>query len=103
MVLYTGNLDVNLGDYLQNRMKKQQILENNSKFPPYTKVRFRGSLQELLPYVHKKDEAKAILFDGGIGEILGCNDFSNGRFYMVSFGEEGNHNFPIPEHLLERV
>ena len=103
MIMYTGNLDRGIANYLQQMMSKQETFENASKFPPYTKVRFKGNLYDLLPYVNKKDEAKAILFDGGIGEVLGCNNFTEGKFYTVSFGEEGYHNFPIPEHLLEKI
>lgn len=103
MLMYTGNLEPNIADYLQNMFQKQEQIENTSKFPPYTKVRFTGKLQDLLPYVSVADEAKAVLFDGGEGIILGCNDFCEGRFYTVDFGNVGYHTFAIPERFLEKI
>ncbi len=103
MVVYTGNLDPDFTNYLAGLLHKQMNTAQASKFPPDTKVRFRGGLQDLLPYVSNPDEAKAVLFDGAEGVVLGCNDFTEGRFYTVDFGDVGYHNFAIPENLLERV
>lgn len=103
MVMYTGNLTPDMENMLRGLFGRQEAMENASKFPPYTKVRFNGKLDDLLPYVSEPDEAKAILFDGDEGVVLGCNDFTEGRFYTVDFGEVGYHTFAIPEKLLTRI
>lgn len=93
-------------DLIDKVMQKQAIEEANRKFPPNTKVKFTGTIHQLAMFIDSEhpdlDGAKAIMYDGGTGIVIGSHDFPDaGICYDVEFGDTGYHWHIIPEDYLD--
>lgn len=93
--------------YINDALQRKQLKDNMRKFPPNTRVKFTGTVQQLAECIDSKhpdlDGAKAVMYDGGIGIILGSQEFSDvsGVHYDVEFGDTGCHWHIIPEKYLD--
>lgn len=91
--------------YISDVLQQKALKDSMRKFPPNTKVKFTGTVQQLAecidPQYPDLDGAKAVMYDGGIGIIIGSHDKASGIYYGVEFGDTGCHWHIIPEKYLD--
>lgn len=93
--------------YIVNAIQEKELKDRYRKFPPNTRVKFTGTVQQLAECIDSRhpdlDGAKAVMYDGGIGVVIGSNEFSDvsGVYYDVEFGDTGYHWHIIPEKYLD--
>lgn len=107
--MFIGYGPAHVLSYIQDALIEKEIKDRTRKFPPNTKVKFIGTVQQLAECIDPKnpdlDRAKAVMYDGGTGIIIGSNEFSNVSeiYYDVEFGNTGYHWHIIPEKYLDFV
>lgn len=107
--MFIGYGPAHVLSYISNAMYEKQLRDNMRKFPPGTKVKYIGTVQQLASFIDDRhpdlDAAKAIMYDGAIGEVLSSDEFNDvsGVYYTVDFGDTGYHMHIIPEQYLERI
>lgn len=95
--------------YMQDALLEKEIKDNTRKFPPNTKVKFTGTVQQLAKCIDSEypdlDGAKAVMYDGGTGIVMSSYEFSDMSeiCYFVEFGDTGCHFHIIPEKYLDFV
>lgn len=105
--MFIGYGPAHVLSYIQDALLEKEIKDNTRKFPPNTKVKFTGTVQQLAECIDKEypdlDSAKAVMYDGGIGVVMGSQEFSDvpGVYYDVEFGDTGYHWHIIPEKYLD--
>lgn len=105
--MFIGYGPAHVMSYISMAIHEKQLKDNLRKFPPNTKVKFTGTVQQLAIFIDSEhpdlDSAKAVMFDGATGIILSSDEFNDvkGVYYTVDFGSTGYHIHLIPEEYLE--
>lgn len=105
--MFIGYGPAHVLSYIQDALLEKEIKDNTRKFPPNTKVKFTGTVQQLAkcidPDYPDLNGAKAVMYDGGTGIVIGSHDEVSGVYYDIEFGDTGCHWHIIPEKYLDFV